>query len=235
MRNKINILTIILLASTFQANAQSVIGFWEVTSVTVGDRLMTPVAKWSKINSDGTQESGNGWTKNAHGTWSFDEKSNEYLPLSKNGVKDELGAFVVHFSEIGMTWERIEEGMKVVVSLIPITEMPTAPADKLPGLWTLSSVLKADKEIKTTVDPNEKQFIHIRPDRRYELRLREAQVEYGVWHINGHRPELTLLSDNREDENKVYSISFEQSQLIMKQKNNDDLIFVYDKKNAFPE
>ncbi len=223
------------LIISFQSEAQSVVGFWGVTSVKVGDRTMTPVAKWFRNNEDGTFESGNGWTQNSYGTWAYDEKTNEFIPTNKNGIKDEFGPFVVSFSKDGMTWERDEEGMKVVVSLVAIDEMSMAPIDQIPGLWSLSSVKKEEKDITLTFDSNAKQFIHIRPDMRFRLRKPDETFAQGFWHMDGHRPEFTLIDYDREIENQVFSIDFDNDHLIMKQKSGDQLIFIYERIDQFPE
>ena len=72
--------------------------------VTVGVEIMTPTAKWTRINEDGTFQSGNGWMQNAEGTWTFDEVSSLFLPTTKNWILDEGGPFEVMFSGDGMQW-----------------------------------------------------------------------------------------------------------------------------------
>ena len=37
----------------------------------MGEMELTPIAKWTQINSDGSYESGNGWLKNSEGQWTF--------------------------------------------------------------------------------------------------------------------------------------------------------------------
>ena len=81
------------------------------------------------------------------------------MSVHENGIKDEFGPFKVIFSKEGMTWEREEEGMNVIVSLVPIDEIPMAPVDKIQGLWSLFSVKKEGEDITSTVDPNAKQFM----------------------------------------------------------------------------
>ena len=67
------VLTTIILLSTELSAQREIIGMWEFTSVQVGDQTMTPVAKWAKYNSDGTFQSGNGWTQNSIGTWNYND------------------------------------------------------------------------------------------------------------------------------------------------------------------
>lgn len=63
------VLVVAVLPLSLKAQAT---GLWEVTKVIVGQEEMTPVAKWTQINKDGTFETGNGWLQNGNGTWTFD-------------------------------------------------------------------------------------------------------------------------------------------------------------------
>ena len=235
MKTKVISLVIASLLIALQSRAQSVTGFWEVNKVSVGDRTMTPVAKWFKINKDQTFQSGNGWTQNSIGTWTFDSKMKEYLPLNKNGIKDEFGAFQVSFSGNNMIWKRLEDVMKVVVTLAKIDELPMSPADQIIGLWDLSNVEKEGKDVSSDFDPNDKQYLFIRPDRLYRMRKPDETFANGYWHMDGHKPEFRLLNFNREEEYQIFSISFQFDQLIMKQKDGDQLVLTYQRLQEFPE
>ena len=72
--------------------SQSVLGFWAVKEVMVGTEIKTPVAKWIKVNDDGSYQSGNGWLQNSEGTWSYDKSSQTYLPVEANGIDEHYGA-----------------------------------------------------------------------------------------------------------------------------------------------
>ena len=98
-RKYILILLFLVLTPISQAIAQQnqIGGFWEVETVQVGDRDVTPVAKWFQINEDGTYQAGNGWMQNDEGTWAYDEQNQTYAPTSKNGLIDEFGAFSLQF------------------------------------------------------------------------------------------------------------------------------------------
>ena len=74
-------------------SAQSLVGLWEVKSVRVGSELMTPIAKWSMFNADGSYTSGNGWLQNSAGTWQLNEVDNSLSMNETHGLKDEFGAF----------------------------------------------------------------------------------------------------------------------------------------------
>jgi hypothetical protein len=88
-------------------------GLWEINKVTVGDQTMTPLAKWTRINSDFTYQSGNGWLQNSEGNWTFDKSLNQFLPIEKNGIVDDFGPFEVEIIKDHMTWTRIEAGDEV--------------------------------------------------------------------------------------------------------------------------
>jgi hypothetical protein len=60
-------------------------------------------------------------------------------------------------------------------------------------LWDLSEVTKNGKVETSVSDPDNKYYIFIRWDRVYVKRNVEGQKTGGYWHINAHRPELTLL------------------------------------------
>ncbi|MDX1638300.1 MAG: hypothetical protein R3281_10040, partial [Balneolaceae bacterium] len=105
------------------------VGLWSVTEVEVGDDNMTPVARWTEIDSDGTYRSGNGWLQNAVGTWTYDTVHNTFLPKETSGVVDEFGPFLVKLAtDTTKTWRRTEEGMEVIVHLQKIDDKPKSTA-----------------------------------------------------------------------------------------------------------
>ena len=81
---KLNIFIVTVFIIINYSYSQSMVGLWEVVEVSVGNKKMTPIAKWMRINKDNTYESGNGWTQNSIGTWTFDEKKKEYSAVNKN-------------------------------------------------------------------------------------------------------------------------------------------------------
>jgi len=218
--------------------AQDLTGLWEITVVTVGDEIMTPVAKWTRINDDGTFESGNGWSQNSVGTWQL-EKGTAYLKLlAKNGIKDEFGPFSVMMTTSNdMSWQREEEGMNVVVSLERIEELPIAPADNLQGLWDLVEAVEDGESTLSTYDPDGKYYIFIRWDRIYVERTAKGQRSTGYWHINGHRPHLTLMSHDKSENAKSWRIEVSDSKLTMTgiSDSNKDLMLVFNRLQVFPD
>ena len=234
MNNRIFVTLSTILLMTYSVHSQSIVGLWGVTKVSVGDRNMTPVAKWMKFQKDGTCMGGNGWTQNSAGTWSFNKKTQELVPTNELGTRDDFGPFKVSFSKDTMIWTRQEEGMTVVVSLAPISETPPAPADLVKGLWELSKAEDTNGDKLEGYDPEDQQFIFIRPDMRFRLRQPDASVTQGFWHMDGHRPILTLINYDRTIDNQEYEISFGKGLLIMKPSNEHGNVYYYSRIDEFP-
>jgi hypothetical protein len=219
------------------AQAQSIVGFWEVKEVKVGDKIMTPVAKWTRINEDGTYQSGNGWLQNAEGTWSLDKETNTFLPVEKNGIKDPSGPFQVNLSVNKMIWEREEEGMVVTVILEPIEKLPKSTADELIGLWDLKDVMKNGESKKASFDPHDKHYIFIRWDRIYVEQTPQGENISGYWYINGHRPEITLLSHSANKIPESWMVSVNDNELLLTgiSDSNKGVENIYSRIHEFPE
>jgi hypothetical protein len=235
--NQLLFLTLFFTTSNALIAQQNLFGLWEMSKVEVGDQTMTPVAKWTQINPDGTYQTGNGWLQNGAGTWTYDKKNNAFEALDPNGIKDEFGPFTVSFLGKNMQWQRMEEGMKVIVTLKPIEQLPKATADRLKGLWDLCQAEKDGQPILATIDPEEKQYLFIRWDRIYEERDAEGQESTGYWHIHGHKPELTLLSHNKEKEAESWKVAFEEGMLVLSgiSDSNKGLEYRYKRLNSFPK
>ena len=204
-----------LLFTFFYIPAQTIVGFWEVTKVQAGGQTMTPVSKWTKINKDGSYQSGNGWLQNAEGNWTYDDDKNLFSPVESNGVKDNFGPFTVEFNADTMTWLREEEGMIVTVSLKKITKKPKATADQLVGLWDLNTITKEGKSTLELFDPNNKYYVFIRWDRVYMERMPNGNRSTGYWHIHAHKPEITLLSHDKKKPDETWLVAISAKELKM--------------------
>lgn len=78
------ILLFTFLASIqLQAQTDKLIGLWVVDKVAAAGQEMTLIARWFRINENGTFESGNGWTQWSKGNWTFDESTRQFLPVEK--------------------------------------------------------------------------------------------------------------------------------------------------------
>jgi len=212
-------------------------GLWVVNKVQVGDQEMTPVAKWVKLEADGTQFSGNGWLQHTTGDWKLNTYTSELSFISNPGPADEFGAFKIQYDDQKMTWEREEEGQKVVVTLKRAAELPQSPADQIQGLWDLEKVIQKEQDITNNYDPNNKAYLFIRWDRLYIERTAEATRNTGFWYIDLHHPELQLISHNKSKEYKKWRISFDDSKMtwVGLDEDNKDLILIYSRINTFPK
>jgi len=209
------LLLVLLLICIQLSHAQSIVGFWEVKEVMVGSEIKTPVAKWTKINKDGSYQSGNGGIQNSEGTWSYDKKTKFFLPVETNGIKDVYGGFKVAFRKEQMTWERDEDGEIVIVKLERTIKLPKSPADLLVGIWDLKEIVKNNSSKTLSFDPENKHYIFIRWDRIYVERTPQGQRATGYWHIDAHRPEVTFLSDSQGKANERWTVDVNETQLKM--------------------
>ncbi|MBL6447786.1 hypothetical protein JMN32_15815 [Fulvivirga sp. 29W222] len=219
------------------SEAQQLLGLWEITQVEVADKVMTPVAKWTNIKEDGTYESGNGWLRNSEGTWSYDEKSAQLSNTENIGVRERYDPFVVSFEGEVMVWKRKEDGMEVVVKLRRISELPMSTADKLHGLWDLQEATQGDEVITSTLDKDNKYYFFFRWDRIFEQRTEEGNVLTGYWHINGHRPEITLLSHQPDIQPESWKVEFDQGQMKLSglSESNQGLVLAFKRLHEFPD
>lgn len=211
-------------------------GFWIVTKVSVGTRDVTPIARWFKIEK-GKQVSGNGWTQHSFGTYRFDKKKSEIIFITTNEPEDEFGAFKVERKGPLMTWSRKEEGEMVVVELKPITELPTAPADLAKGLWILNSAVDRELDITKTYDPDRKHFLFVRWDRQYVRQINAHERISGYWFFDAQLPLMTLISENREQPDETWNVTFDGQKMILKgsSENVQTMTLTYTRATDFPK
>lgn len=215
------------MGPVIHAGAQPVVGFWGVESVTVGERIVTPVAKWFVFEADHTYRSGNGWTQNDVGTWTYDKESNHLKPITKLGDADEYGAFRVRVSGANMIWEREEDGMPVVVTLSSIDEMPMSPGDKIQGNWDLVLATRGGVDVTKECDVECIHRIDVRRGKTYRFVSADSTESFGYWHMDAHAPEFHLIDFDRNVDFRVFTVSFENDRLEMRPKKGGDLILVY--------
>ena len=238
LQNKFNILitlTFLLCSCLVYAQKEKIVGLWEIEKVEVGKENMTPVAKWMRINQDGSCQSGNGWLQNTEGTWTYHAEKKMYTADNPLGILDEFGGFLVSFDGEKMFFEREEEGMPVKVFLKPIEELPMSPADYFEGMWKLVDITDQGTSIRDSFDKEHKHQILIRWDRIYRNYTPEGKRMTGYWHINGHRPEITFLPHQKESEAESWMIQVDEKELIMKgtSDHNKTIERRYQRSNSF--
>lgn len=211
-------------------------GFWAVTKVTMGTREVTPVGRWFKIEK-GKQVSGNGWVQHSFGTYKFDKKKSELIFITTNEPEDEFGAFKVARTGPLMTWSRKEEGQLVVVELKPITELPISPSDEAKGLWVLESALSRDTDVMKQYDPDHKHFLFIRWDHQYVRQINAHERISGYWFFDAIRPEMTLISEHREQADEKWTVTFSGTKMTLKgnSENVKEMVLTYHRATEFPK
>ena len=232
-----NSITLVLVWISSFCYGQSFEGLWQVDEVKVGEEILTPVAKWFKYDEDGTYTGGNGWLQNEAGTWNFDSQGKLFSATNTYGLDDPYEAFRVSEERGKMTWTREEEGMKVVVSLSKVEKMPKSSADWLVGMWRLTAAEKGGQDNLGEIDPNDKVHYFIRWDRIFLYWDAEGKRRTGYWHINGHKPEITLLSHWEEDPAETWRVEpgVEILRMTGISETNQDQVLTFERKRSFPD
>lgn len=231
--NKLIVLIMVLFFLPSHSQKDKIIGLWEIERVMVGNKNMTPIAKWTRINNDGTFESGNGWLQNSKGKWFYDVEKRIYKTTDLLDVFDEFGGFNLFFEAEKMIWERIEEGVRVKVFLRSIKELPMATADYLEGVWELTEIIKKGSSVLKKNDINEKHKLFFRWDRVLVKFLPNERKKYGYWHIHGHRPEITFLFKKEVTEKWKIKVNSKELLMIGISNNNKNIEKKYVRKNSF--
>lgn len=183
-------LVVILLLLSTAVHGQ-IEGLWQYDKVLVGKEEMTPVAKWSDFNSDGTFDSGNGWTQNATGFWEYDSENNTIILVTEYTPKDEFGPFDVEIvDQQSMIWKRMEEGMSVKVFLSRAVEKPKSNADWVIGLWR-------EKE--------KDHVLHVRWDKNFR-KIKDGKRETGYWVFHAHKPEIAFIPHDPSQKMSWWSV-----------------------------
>lgn len=231
MKNLTLIIVLFLSINVFAQNGPS--GLWEVNEVMVGDRDVTPTAKWFVFQEDGSLTSGNGNIENFSGFYEYDASKNELIQNNGN-APDPYGPFKVELTNSYMTWERMEDGMKVVVQLTKVDKKPKAPWDLLQGGWTMSKSEGVDPEtgkVKSTYDIEKERYFFMW-DRAYrKFNSSGQQIETGVWHIGGHSNEIWTIS-NADDTKTKWVLAFDGDTMIWSQQRGNELVKVYFERNG---
>jgi hypothetical protein len=204
-------------------NKSRIDGLWTVKLVKVGDQEVTPNARWTRFNSDSTQESGNGWFQHSIGTWNYNNKTDKLMIHNVNGLKDSFGSYAVSYENDLMYWRRIEEGMKVEVILEKSEHLPQTYGDKLLGLWKLEEISGDGKYFKESDNRKKSGYLFLRWDKRFVLGTEKGRIN-GFYNVNGHRPELEIIPYGEKINREFWKVNFEENRIKLKLLNSDKLV-----------
>ena len=218
------LLSLIIVLSFFSCEKTTKIeGLWVVKSVIIGDEEMTPNARWTRFNSDLTQESGNGRFQHSYGTWKLNQNSNELFIENTNGLDDINGPFVISLNQSEMIWERTEEGQNIKVILERSSKLPETYGDKLLGLWQLEKVIGNYNYFKESDKKEINDYIFFRWDKRFIIESEKGRVN-GIYNVHGHKPEVEFIPYGDQVKRDFWEIQFEENQITLKLLNSDTLV-----------
>ena len=218
------LLSLIIVLSFFSCEKTTKIeGLWVVKSVIIGDEEMTPNARWTRFNSDLTQESGNGRFQHSYGTWKLNQNSNELFIENTNGLDDINGPFVISLNQSEMIWERTEEGQNIKVILERSSKLPETYGDKLLGLWQLEKAIGNYNYFKESDKKEINDYIFFRWDKRFIIESEKGRVN-GIYNVHGHKPEVELIPYGDQVKRDFWEIQFEENQITLKLLNSDTLV-----------
>lgn len=234
MKKKI-ILSLIIVLSFFSCKKTKTIeGLWVVKSVVVGDEEITPNSRWTRFNSDSTQESGNGRFQHSYGTWKLNQNSNELFIENTNGLDDLNEPFIITLNQSEMIWERTEEGQNIKVILERSFQLPETYGDKILGLWELEKAIGNGSYFKETDKKEINDYIFFRWDKRFVIESEIGRVN-GVYNVHGHKPEVELIPYGDEVKRDFWEIQFEENQITLRLLNsNTTVIRQFRRINQFP-
>ena len=211
-------------------------GLWVVENVTVGTQNLTPQARWVRFQKDHTQTSGNGWQQHSIGTWSVDQQTDKLSIVNSNGYKDDYGPFQVKLDKSNMYWQREEDGVQVEVHLKKTTELPQTPGDKLLGIWKLRKVTEAGQDKTAAYNPGGNRYLFIRWDKIFVIRNSPEGTIQGIYHTDGHHPEMEMLftSPSRDDQKWAISVTTDELTLTSPE-GSPEVKMEYQRIDYFPQ
>ncbi|MFK7806904.1 MAG: hypothetical protein AB8F74_03790 [Saprospiraceae bacterium] len=196
----------VMILLTSCTSTKSMDGLWQIDKVQMGSEEMTPIAKWTRLNKDKTQQSGNGWIQHTEGNWNYNKKTKSISLSNSNGPTDEFGDFVIkEINKEEMKWSRMEEGQEVLVSFKRVDELPQSPADQLLGVWK--------KKDENTATPES--YLFFRWDHILIDRKSGENKKYGMYKTHGHKPELQIIYYGDPLKQVIWNFSYENDTLIL--------------------
>ncbi|WP_406682801.1 hypothetical protein N1F78_08860 [Seonamhaeicola sp. MEBiC1930] len=215
-------------------NKSTIEGLWIVKSVKVGEEEMTPNARWTRFNSDLTQESGNGRFQHSYGTWNLDKNSNELSIINSNGLEDLNDPFVISINENELIWKRTEEGQNIQVTLERSSKLPETYGDKILGLWKLEKAISNGNYFEESDKKEINDYIFFRWDKRFVIGSEKGRVN-GVYNVHGHKPEVELIPYGDQVKRDFWEIQFDENKITLRLLNSDTTVIrQFRRINKFP-
>lgn len=202
---------------------ENIEGLWVVKKVSVGDQEMTPNGRWTRFNSDQTQESGNGWYRHSHGSWELNRENGELSVVNENGLKDTGDPFIITIEGDEMVWDRMEEGQQVKVTLKRSSELPSTLADEGMGLWKLESTQGKGIFFEKSAGTEPMGILFLRWDRRFMIGSEKGRVD-GVYNVHGHKPEIELIPYGEQYNRSFWNMEIRDNVLTLRLLNTDSTV-----------
>ena len=88
----------------------------------------------------------------------------------------------------------------------------------------------------SSYDPDNQRYYHIRWDRIFVDDLGPEGRQTGYWHMNGHRPVLTLIYHKGDISNKNWEVSFSETDMtwIGASDSNQGIKLTFGRMSRFP-
>lgn len=235
MKTRSSILIMLIVAALIPVRVSAQVdGLWEVTSVQVGEKTMTPVAKWTQLNQSRMYFSGNGWLQHTSGAWNYDHDTKELELIVTSGFEDEFGPFKVEMvSDDEMIWTRMENGQKVTVVNKKVIFKPRSLATNAVGLWRIHEVRKGGMEFTNEYsEETGVQGVFLRWDNLAQEITGEGRVS-GIWRVDAHRPVLDILYYDDERDMQYWELEFNNKDTMIWKR--DELTITYKRLTTFTD
>jgi hypothetical protein len=134
-----------------------------------------------------------------------------------------------------MLWSRTEEGMEVTVILKRIDKLPTAPPDKLYGIWNLNKVEKEGVDVSEEFRLDENAYLFIRWDKRFEMQFAPDDRLSGIFNTHGHRTEVEFIYNNDCIRERYAYVSGDSTLMLELLSGMDKTVFHFSRSNQLPD
>ena len=103
----------------------------------------------------------------------------------------------------------------------PYEAIKLSYGDQILGLWGVERGVGTSNHFSET--ENSDDFLLFRWDKRYVI-CTEGERYSGVYHVNGHRPEVTLIPSDEKLGKSNWEIQLDQNRITLKNLNSDSIV-----------